>query len=50
MNAHRFANLGDYLRDFMRAVNQRAAVDGNATFSIQVLDDGLKTTDVELLK
>lgn len=50
MNAHHFTNTGDYLRDFLRALNRATAVKGRSTFLVEVLDEGLSTDDLDLLR
>lgn len=50
MNAQRSENLGDYLREFLRALNRTAAVEGPDAFSIEVLDEGLSKAERDLLK
>lgn len=50
MNAQRSENLGTYLREFLRALNRQAAVDGPDAFSVEVLDEGLPESDLSMLK
>lgn len=50
MNVQDFANLGDYLREFMHAIDRRVAVDGNAAFKVEVRDDAITSEERELLQ
>ncbi len=49
MNAEN-ETLGAYLRRLFRAVNRRAAVDGEDAYTVQVLDQGLDPEEIDLLK
>lgn len=50
MNAHRFANTGDYLRDFLRALHRQSALKGRDTYNVEICDEGLRASDVALLR
>lgn len=49
MNAEN-ETLGAYLRQLFRAVNRRAAVEGDAAYTVEVLDKGLDPEEVDLLR
>lgn len=49
MNAEN-ETLGAYLRQLFRAVNRRAAVEGDAAYTVQIHDQGLDPEEIDLLR
>lgn len=50
MNVQSSENMGAYLRQFLRALNRRAAVDGPDAFAVEILDEGFDEGDLDLLQ
>lgn len=50
LNVQDFANVGDYLRTFLRALNEESAREGSDTFVIEVSDEGLSRAETQMLR
>lgn len=50
MNVQDFANLGDYLREFMHALDRKVAVEGNDAFKVEVREKDLTSDECTLLQ
>lgn len=50
LNVQDFANVGDYLRTFLRALNEDSARSGQDTFEVEARDDGLSRAEIQMLR
>lgn len=50
LNVQDFTNVGDYLRTFLRALNEDSAHSGTDTFEIEARDGGLSRAETQMLR
>lgn len=50
LNVQDFANVRDYLRTFLRALNEESAREGVATFELEARDQGLSRAEIQMLR
>jgi hypothetical protein len=50
LNVQDFTNVGDYLRTFLRALNENSAHEGSNTFEVQARDEGLSRSEIQMLR
>jgi hypothetical protein len=50
LNVQDFTNVGDYMRTFLRALNEDSASEGTNTFQLQARDEGLSRAEIQMLR
>lgn len=50
LNVQDFTNVGDYMRTFLRALNEDSAREGTAVFEVEARDGGLSRAEIQMLR
>lgn len=50
VNEQDFTNVGDYLRTFLRALNEESAQEGDNAFTLEARDEGLSRAEIQMLR
>lgn len=50
LNVQDFTNVGDYLRTFLKALNEESAQSGEETFDLESREEGLTRAETQMLR